>query len=308
MDRTASPLVTPFDEALLDSYSDDDLVKYIQQSPYLVTTRQEPVILLSPNLIVKQVGQDWDQDALDEVLAIERARAVGVRAPAVHRLVRIDDIDDRGAHYMIMERVDGFTLEQLWRNLGWLGTFRAAWQLRSYLRRLRTVTSKTTGGLKSGRTRSQWLQDLHGAVLHASPAEFIGYINWWITDCRPMYCKPRPELVLEPEHEHVLVHQDLAPRNMILDSGGRLWLVDWGNSGFYPAYMEYFGLQARTGAMPWLTEHTWTAWWGRLRWSFFRWIVAGFSYQYNRPWRAFGVVGTRTQRFRMDKTPYSQPS
>ncbi|KAF9049285.1 hypothetical protein BDZ89DRAFT_1057642, partial [Hymenopellis radicata] len=24
--------------------------------------------------------------------------------------------------------------------------------------------------------------------------------------------------------------QDLAPRNMILDAGGRLWLVDWGHA------------------------------------------------------------------------------
>ena len=77
-------------------------------------------------------------------------------------------------------------------------------------------------------------------------------------ECRPSWCKPHPELMLEPAPEHIFVHQDLAPRNMILDDAGKLWVVDWGHAGFYPAYMEYMGLE--TTSMPWINAPTWAAW------------------------------------------------
>ncbi|KAF9485739.1 hypothetical protein BDN70DRAFT_910079 [Pholiota conissans] len=216
--------------------------------------------LLSPNLIAKPVKGRVDDDPLDEVLAMERAREVGINAPAFRRLA-----SHHRKHYMVMERIHGLTLvlEQLWRNI------------------------------------SCW------PILYASPSDFVGYLNWWLTECRPEFCKARTELMLEPEREHVLVHQDLAPRNMILDASGKLWLIDWGHAGFYPTYMEHFGLEARTLAMKWLGEGTWAAWWGNLRWSVFRWIAIGFSYKYNRPRRAFCVVSMRTYKYRLDKSPFS---
>ncbi|KAI9059059.1 kinase-like protein [Trametes sanguinea] len=293
---------TAFSEDLLEAYSDREVVHFIQHSPPLVNANEEPVVLLSPNLIAKRVGDNFGEDPLDEVLAMQRARACGVNVPAVRRLVRCEDED---VYYLIMERIHGTTLDHVWRRLGWCATLRAAWQLRSYLRRLRSVTSQTTGGLNSGRTYSEWLQDQMGPVRYASPAAFTGYLNWWLVQCRPEYCSPRPDLVLEPVPEHVLVHQDLAPRNMILDRRGRLWLIDWGHAGFYPPYMENFGLEVYTGSLPWSDENTWTGWWARLRWTIFCWIAAGWSSRYRHAWKAFAVISIRTQRFKSDKTPFS---
>lgn len=36
----------------------------------------------------------------------------------------------------------------------------------------------------------------------------------------------------------MLVHQDISPQNIILDTAGRLWLVDWGHAGAYPSAFE----------------------------------------------------------------------
>lgn len=245
---------------------------------------------MSPSVLAPVGGTCFD-DPLDEVYAMQRARALGVNVPAFRRLVPLDDF---GTHYyLVMERVTGDTLEQLWPKLGLWGTLRAAWQLRGYLQLLRTVTAQTTGGLHSGRTRSLWLDDQRGPVRHASPAAFVGYLNWWLVDCRPEYCTPHPELVLKPADEHTLVYQDLAPRNMILGPHGTLWLVDWGISGFYPEYLEYFGIDATLSlrSMPWLREHTWAAWWGRLKWSLFRWLQLA-------PLRAIGTPGRLLAPFR----------
>ncbi|EIW51508.1 kinase-like protein [Trametes versicolor FP-101664 SS1] len=266
---------------------------------------QQPAVrILSSSVLAKKVGGTYYDDPLDEVYAMQRARALGVNVPAFRRLVPIDDF---GSYYLVMERVIGDTLEQLWRSMSLWGTLRAAWQLRGYLRLLHTVTAQTTGGLHSGRTRSIWLDDQRGPVRHASPAAFVGYLNWWLVNCRPEYCTSYPELVLKPAKDHILVHQDLAPRNMILDSHGTLYLVDWGISGFYPEYMEYFGIDATSSlcSMQWLRERTWAAWWGRLRWSLFRWVAAGSGSRFRDAWKAFGVISIRTQHFRLDKTPFS---
>ncbi|KAI0728892.1 kinase-like protein [Fomitopsis betulina] len=243
-------------------------------------TRKQAVLILSPGLLAKPVGGTWYDDPMDEVHAMQRARALGVNVPAFRRLVPVDDF---GKYYLVMERVVGDTLEQRWPNLGLWGTLCAAWQLRGYLRLLRTVTAQTTSGLHSGRTRSILLDDQRGPVRHASPAAFVGYLNWWL-----------------PAKEHFLVHQELVPRNMMLDPRGTLWLVDWGISGFYPEYMEYFGMDATSSlcSMEWLRERTWAAWWD---------VSAGSALRFREPREAFGHISIRTQRFRLDKTPFSGP-
>ena len=288
-----------FEEGLLDNYTDEQLLQYFQQSPFLITTRNESVRILSPGLIVKPYPSFLDYS--DELSALELAHTRGVRVPGVRRVVRSVE---NGNHLLIMDRIHGLTLEQLWPNLGWWDTFRVAWQLRSFLCIMRSITSQTTGGLHTGITRSEWLQDVYGPTLHASPSAFSGYVNWWLLECRPSWCKPRPELMLEPAPEHIFVHQDLAPRNMILDDAGKLWVVDWGHAGFYPAYMEYMGLE--TTSMPWINAPTWAAWWARMRWSFFRWIAAGPVGPHKKPRHALFVVYERSIRYRLDKTPYSR--
>ncbi|KAG5651209.1 hypothetical protein H0H81_009476 [Sphagnurus paluster] len=40
----------------------------------------------------------------------------------------------------------------------------------------------------------------------------------------------------------VLTHNDLYPRNIILGDGGRVWMIDFGESEFYPPWFEYFSM------------------------------------------------------------------
>ena len=118
---------------------------------------------------------------------------------------------------------------------------------------MRSVTSQATGDLHSGRTRCPWLEDVHSPVRCASPAAFVGYLNWWLVGCRPACCTLRPDLVFKPAQEHILVHRNLAPRKMVLDGSGKLSVIDWGHAGFYSAYMEYFGIDASWSSIPWFT-------------------------------------------------------
>lgn len=45
---------------------------------------------------------------------MEKTRSIGVNVPAIHRIVRLREED----HFIVMERIHGETLEQLWPHLG----------------------------------------------------------------------------------------------------------------------------------------------------------------------------------------------
>lgn len=38
----------------------------------------------------------------------------------------------------------------------------------------------------------------------------------------------------------VITHGDLSLQNIMMDKGGKIWLIDWGCSGAYPEWFEYF--------------------------------------------------------------------
>ena len=40
----------------------------------------------------------------------------------------------------------------------------------------------------------------------------------------------------------VFTHLDLNPRNVMLGDDGRLWMIDFGLSGFYPEWFEYVAM------------------------------------------------------------------
>ncbi|KIK17716.1 hypothetical protein PISMIDRAFT_684948 [Pisolithus microcarpus 441] len=250
---------TEFSETLLDKYSDEQVAYYVNQSPTLTTTHTESIRVLSDHLVAKS------------------ACSVGVNVPTVRRVVSLSE----GDYLIVMERIHGKTLKQLWPSLGLWATIRIAWQLRLFVSALRTVTSQKTGGVHSGRVRSEWIQGINGPVPYASPSLFCDYLNWWLVKC------------------------DLAPRNMILDSSGHLCLVDWGRSGFYPAFMEYLGMEGPERAMPWPSARSLASWWGRYRWSLFCLIACGHSCLHCKGRVVCVVVQQRSLRYRLEKPVHS---
>jgi hypothetical protein len=265
----------------------------------LVTTRVEATKALCHNLIAKYAS---GRECHDEISALQHARDLGIRVPVVRRLVVLNAEEED--YVIIMERVHGRTLEQLWGEIGWWTTLQLAWQLRTYIRAMYKITSSTAGGLSSGSVQSPWFQGLYQPAPHSSPVAFAGYINWWLVSCRPDNLKPRPDLTLEPLREHVFLHQDLAPRNMIVDAQNQLWIVDWGYAGFYPSYMEYVAI--RPSAMPWLSTPSWPARLARWRWAFLRWIAMGWASPYAKASWALAEVHRRSYIYRLEKTPYSE--
>ncbi|KAI9726870.1 MAG: hypothetical protein M1834_001468 [Cirrosporium novae-zelandiae] len=230
-----------FDEEQLLSYFSADLVRYILKSPPLPSSHR--VSFLSSNFVVKQ---SLPKNAEDDVRAMNMARQLGIRVPSMKRTIEIGN-----NVYFIMERINGVTLEDSWVQIGWIATIRLAIQLRQFVRRLRSVTSSTAGSLSSGECRSFWLDDRYNLPLHSTPEVIMSFIKFWIGFSPSMMRRPVPKQVAPCSQQYlprtptslVFTHHDLAPRNIIVDNCGHLWLLDWEYSGWYPIYFEYASMQ-----------------------------------------------------------------
>lgn len=242
---SASAMCAPlFEDALLNNYTNIELIDFIKASPRLTTTREEIIWVLSLTLAAKSVP--WTSDALSEVNAMKEAHSTGANAPIVYRVV---DDTPGNKQWIIMDRVFSEAVEQIWPCIGLWTSLRIAFQLCS--------AYPTTGGLHSGQVKSEWIQALYGPVQHASPPPVVDEyptMEGW-TACKT-----------STQKEHVLVHRDLAPCNLIMDKQWKLWVIDWGHADFYPPVLEFLGVEARSLAIPWICENTWMGWSGRLRW------------------------------------------
>jgi hypothetical protein len=72
-----------------------------------------------------------------------------------------------------------------------------------------------------------------------------------------MIRSPRPDAEpFDDTRPLVFTHGDLSMRNIIFGRDGRIWLVDWDWSGFYPPWFEYVSMvQYMRRKMMWLLTH-----------------------------------------------------
>lgn len=213
--------------------SDQDLLQMFHAMLNIRTTKIEPARILGPSLVGKTTFRHVVED---EVAAMEFARSLGIRTPAVRRVI-IPPEEELSFPLIVMDRVHGSTLEELWPKLGWWRTARLAWQLRLWIQAMQNAHSQVGGGLATGIFYSQWLQDCSGPKDGASPEEFTSFLNWCIRPPKSLgLIKRTKTALLQPLKTHSFVHQDLVPRNMIIDDDNNLWVVDWGSAGWYPSY------------------------------------------------------------------------
>lgn len=255
---------------MLHTYSDDELTRHIQESPRL--DHHSSIFLLSANLVAKNYQPNLVEDM---TRAMEVAQQLGVRVPCIKRTIMF-----HGDTFCIMERIEGTTLEEAWTKLSWFTTIKLGVHLRRFVRLLRSVTSSTAGSLASGECRSFYLEDRFSLPARSSPEVITSFIKFWAgfvsirhaikaAAQRAAQGSIRPMGFIPPTaNTLVFTHHDLAPRNIILDPSGQLWLLDWDYAGWYPGYFEYASMQNFHIPQSWNLL-------ARMRWHLFTWIAVG---------------------------------
>lgn len=123
--------------------SDEEVSEVVRSSPNVETVKIEATRILGPSLLCKF---SLDNKAREEVAALEHARKLGIRAPIVRRVI---PKTARADTFIIMDRIQGKTLEQLWPQLGILDTILYALQLRKFINTMHESTSQVGGGLRA---------------------------------------------------------------------------------------------------------------------------------------------------------------
>ncbi|KAF2785864.1 kinase-like protein [Melanomma pulvis-pyrius CBS 109.77] len=257
---------TEFHDDLLQDYSEAELLHHIRASPRHAST--PTIYLLSATLLAKIYEPSLIEDVIKTT---EVVRQLGIRAPCIKRTI----IYERDA-FCVMERIQGATLEEMWTRLSWCMTIKIAFQLRHFVKLLRSMTSSTAGSLATGECLSFWLEDRYGLPARSRAEDIAYFIQFWMNfvsirkeiEAATQVSADAKRHISPIARTFIFTHHDLAPRNLIVDSSGQLWLIDWDYAGFYPIYFEYASLQ---------NFHTPEDWglFTRLRWNLFSWIAVG---------------------------------
>jgi aminoglycoside phosphotransferase (APT) family kinase protein len=160
--------------------------------------------------------------------------------------VRRTAVDTDEEVYVLMEYVDGTQLAQCWSRLSIWRRLHVAFTLHRYIRRLRQIHSEHSsvpgpigetaqlcdGPIFGHRYRGPF-QD------YASLSAFYNRMLAIAKSLTPHFAASPETKPFDDSKPLVFTHGDLSMRNILLGTDGRLCLVGWGSSGFYPPWFEY---------------------------------------------------------------------
>ncbi|GJE94041.1 kinase-like protein [Phanerochaete sordida] len=178
--------------------------------------------------------------AAPEVLAMQCVLDnTTIPTPRLHSVASYPDSTDA---CMVMDYIPGTRLDQVWPTLSLFSKLRIAWILRSYVRQLRRIRhprSNIPGSLGPGLV-ARGCKGVSTVPIStfgpfADPEELTATLN---KKCSSYLGAPIPDAYTTPE-QLVFTHNDLHMRNILLGHDGRVWLIDWGLSGFYPRSFEF---------------------------------------------------------------------
>lgn len=218
----------------------------------VLTLLPSGLVLHSMDTKVVKIREDLVVKYGSCVLAAEAHNMTFVRentsilVPRVHLVFR-----QNHCLYIIMQYVDGCTLEHQWDILDEYTRAPILSQLTEYLRQLRALesTSSTPGPVDETACRGQWFT-VYNAGPFCTHAELVEWLNHKV-DISHGSAEEFSE-----NYRLVFTHQDLAPRNFILDKTKQLWIIDWEFAGWYPAYFEYACVASLLHPIPndWISE------------------------------------------------------
>lgn len=245
------------------------------------TLSEELGVELGDNNILRLTDDTVDKIVFDgpessEATALDMVfRHTTIPVPRVRRV-----IGTGRDTFIIMDYIKGRQLKHVWPTMSFFQKLRVGFILRRYIRQLRAIRhprSVVPGPVAPGFEARVCHSHIFGARRpergpFASYAELAAFWNernrmsmeiettcWNVP---PEEAEARHREPFDDSQPLVLTHGDLNMRNILVGDDGRLWLIDWGTSGFYPVWFEYTIMAYQADALdPFLEDD---AFWWRL--------------------------------------------
>jgi tRNA A-37 threonylcarbamoyl transferase component Bud32 len=152
------------------------------------------------------------------------------------------DENDSTKSLLIMEYIKGEVLCDVWNSIPPAQKEEIILQLRGYLEELRAVKGTVIGRVNGGLCEDQLFESsLKTYGPYATEDAFNeGIIDVMKDASQDIFVEMVADMVRAmPQHEIVLTHSDIAPRNILVRDGKVVAILDWELAGFYPEYWEY---------------------------------------------------------------------
>ncbi|KAJ5150472.1 Aminoglycoside phosphotransferase [Penicillium coprophilum] len=232
----------PLDGKDLDSVTDETLVTLLESAPSLHTLGGTKVVRLSRNLVMKGGGTVLPCEA--ETLKFVASKT-SIRVPRVYRTFQVEDetqyFGTKG--YIVMDFIPGQPLDKCWADLPSDNQRQIATQIADVIKEMQSIVILQPGPFGGGKFRGRLFTD-YSAGPFKDCAELQGWFNHKLDICKHVNQCPK-DIPPFRFHTFVLTHQDISPRNLILDDNGEVWLIDWAYAGAYPPAFESAALLAQ---------------------------------------------------------------
>ena len=197
---------------------------------------------LSKSLVLKGGKYVAPAESQNMVFASE---TLHLPVPKVHRtftaeVPRQQDEQLVKGHFIAMDYVPGPTVEECWDSLDLTHQQSVVAQVAAMIEVMQTtpldLPPGPIGGTNGCKFEGAWFTD-DGAGPFTTLQELEDWCNHKVDVC--IRFKQLPKRAPRFRFRSVvLTHQDIAPRNLILDAQGKVWLVDWAEAGVYPPGFE----------------------------------------------------------------------
>jgi serine/threonine protein kinase len=220
-----------------------ELISAAETAPALHVLQNNRVSRITRDLVIKSHSYTLSSEANAMRWVAEKT---SIRVPNVHRSFHVSQTHGlyRSTGYIVMDYIDGLSLDNCWETLSHSIRDDIIEQVADMIAQLQSLQIPTPGSLGGGPSQGRWFTPYSaGPFTGAQDLESFFNQRLEIAKSFSRVSKSIPPFNFD-NFKFALTHLDIAPRNLVLDSDGKVWLVDWANSGAYPPMLEIARLAA----------------------------------------------------------------
>ncbi|KAL2045452.1 hypothetical protein ABVK25_012096 [Lepraria finkii] len=246
MPTTTSTSVLP-----LDGYNPHDA---IPRNKIIQATETAPMIYEGGGVKVLRVHSDMVLKFGHEVRLSEAqnmrfvASYTDIRLPAVMDAWEESSEDPsevRKTGYILMSHIEGVVVSEIWETMDSEVRYKIYNQLVRIVSKLHQTELGDPGPVGGGISHGTLFTD-YGAGPFISTKDMEAWFNERLLVCQQFNLASQTQPSFSGQLQPlVMCHLDIAPRNLMLDRHGKVWLLDWAFAGAYPEHFEYAVLAKR---------------------------------------------------------------
>ena len=138
--------------------------------------------------------------------------------------------------YIVMDHVEGHCLADCWDRLDYRERENFVSQVASAIWQMQSIQLENPGPIGGGPCQGRWFTD-YSVGPFRNRIEFQDWFNHKLEICKATG-NAKKAITPFKFDKFVLTHQDISPRNLIVNAYGKICLIDWAFAGAYPLVLE----------------------------------------------------------------------